>query len=104
MTKVEFPIVRTVVYNNSPNRRVINKGDKVNCYFCNQKFAINTRTASVDEHDGMQMITCPNSACRRKIPVLYYFDRVIQKPVVKKKRSSKKKQDDLIVSLFGESA
>ena len=90
MTRIEFPIVRTVVYNNSPVRRVLNKGDKVNCYFCNQKFQINTKTASVDDYDGMQMITCPNPECKRKIPVLYYFNRVITDPKPKRKRKPKK--------------
>ena len=91
MTKVEFPIVRTVVYNNSPVRRVLNKGDKVSCYFCNKKFNINSKTVSIDEHDGMQMVTCTNPECKRKIPVLYYFNRVNLEPKIKRKRKSKPK-------------
>ena len=85
--RVTFPIIRTVVYNNAPNIRYLNKGDKVTCYFCNTKFAITSRTVSIDPHDGMQMVTCPNADCKRSIPVLYYFDRVI-----KKKRGGRKKK------------
>ena len=100
MTKVEFPIVRTVVYNNSPVQRVINKGDEVNCYFCNHRFRVNTKTASVDDYDGMQMITCPNPECGRKIPVLYYFDRVI--PEIKPKRKRKTEKKKLSTDFFAE--
>ena len=71
-----FPIIRTVMYNNSPNIRKLYKNDTVKCRFCNQTFMITNDVVSVD-NDGMQMVRCPYPGCGKTASVLYYFDRVV---------------------------
>ena len=85
-----FQIERNIIYNGEHYKKSINAGDQVLCYFCNWRFAIGKKTVSLSPADDMPIINCPK--CRSHVPVLYYFDRVINKDrkFPKHKRNHKK--------------
>lgn len=73
---VNFPIIRHVVYGNCEYEKRLDKDQSVRCYYCGKPIVLNKSTVSVKE-DGVPIVECPNTFCRKKVSVLYYFDRVI---------------------------
>ncbi len=87
---VTFPITRIVNESGHDYKRVLNKDDKVRCYFCNKPIKINSVTVHESQVDGMPIVRCMDPECGCTVPVLYYFDRVIDTKPLSNKLNRKK--------------
>lgn len=83
----KFPITRTVVKSGVEFHPILNRGDKVSCYFCKTPIKVNEKSAFTVPNDPteMQYLECPK--CGKRVSILYYFDRKVtyEKKVKKKK-------------------
>ena len=86
---IEFPIKKIIIENGEKRTRVLNNGDKVRCWYCNQPITINN-SSIYPSKTGTELVRCPYIGCNRKVSVLYYFDRVIPVPQKPKKKRRKK--------------
>ncbi len=86
-----FPIVATVVYDGLDHTKILNKGERVLCYFCKEPITINEQSVFVHE-DGTKVINCHK--CGSHVEAFYYYDKQLDKKtdIPKKKRREKKKK------------
>ena len=74
----KFPITRNVVRCGVEFHPTLDHGDKVRCVYCQNPIRVNERTAFTVPNDPteMQYLECPK--CKKRVSVLYYFDRKIR--------------------------
>ena len=87
---VIFPVTRTVNESGTDYKRSLNKNQKVRCYFCNKPITINGVTVYISKADGMPIVRCMDPECGKTAPVLYYFDRIVDKKPLSNKLNRKK--------------
>ena len=86
----KFPIERIVVERGRPYKKILNKGDTVNCYFCGSPIVLDDECIRYD--NGVELIHCDNRECGRTVDAFYYFDKfkpALEKPL-KRKRNVRK--------------
>lgn len=76
-----FPVSRIVVDHGLAKTRVLNHGDVVKCWWCGKKIRLNAENTFTvpDEPSGMTYVECHK--CKKRMAVLYIFDRVVKKIV-----------------------
>lgn len=89
----KFPIERTIVESSTSFKKVLNKGETVNCYFCGQPIVLDEECLRFDH--GVELIQCGNPTCRRTVDAFYYLDKqkpaALEKPL-KRKRNVRKER------------
>lgn len=76
-----FPVSRIVVDHGLAKTRVLNHGDVVKCWWCGKKIRLNGRNTFTVPGDPSDMtyVECGSKECKKRMSVLYLFDRVVKR-------------------------
>ena len=77
MSRIRFPIITTIKYGGHEDEYILDRGDIVRCYFCNERFLISTKDIVIPDKYDNKAVRCPK--CKKVVSVLYYYDRIIGK-------------------------
>ena len=76
-SRIHFPITSIVKHGGDTYEYVLNKGDIVKCFYCNDRITISQKVIVIPDMYNNTAVRCPN--CGKVVSVLYYYDKIIGK-------------------------